>query len=500
MAVALVCALAAATVWDARRATADSGGHLHNSYIFMDCADDGDTIEVNEGDQFVVEGEGHGPHARSFRGEHTSVWFSTSIDSDADAAALLFVDVPNLDSVEKSFWSDGNSLTYESFTFRFNTTEDQIAEADETFKIDMSRDDNEYHDDTGKRNVCTVKIIDDEITVRGVRIISSPADGTTYRTGESIEIEVEFTDEVAAVAANLDSMSIYLGDAVHAGDWRGATYARANGATKAIYAYEVKSGDLDTNGITISRSEASALGSGAFVARDEDDRDGRGVLHNFDAQANVAGHQVDGRGRVTEVEVASTPGDGRAYRVGEDILVDVTFDGAVDVSGTPVVALWFAESAYRAASYLSGTGTQTLRFRYRVRAGDQDLDGLTIGAQTEQGLGADTIKNAGTQVNAVHSYDAQRDLEAHKVWTFAPEILGSTFRLYAGGLHEQTSTGNVVRFEPSIAEHLRVSAESDSYTSWSIENLDANKGSVRNTEVREAPVRRQQLRRRRVRN
>jgi len=70
-----------------------------------------------------------------------------------------------------------------------------------------------------------------------------------------------------------------------------------------------------------------------------------------------------------------------SYKVGDTISIQVGFDNAVTVGGTPQLTL-ATGGAGRAVSYASGSGTNTLTFNYTVQAGDSsaDLDVFSTGA------------------------------------------------------------------------------------------------------------------------
>lgn len=91
---------------------------------------------------------------------------------------------------------------------------------------------------------------------------------------------------------------------------------------------------------------------------------------------------MDG-GSATAVEVAglrfsSEPRDGETYRLGEGIEVTVQFGLEVEVTGDPQLALEIGSRRVHAAlRYHEG---DTLWFRYVVRAGDRDSDGVGVPA------------------------------------------------------------------------------------------------------------------------
>lgn len=84
--------------------------------------------------------------------------------------------------------------------------------------------------------------------------------------------------------------------------------------------------------------------------------------------------------RVTPESVAGVvvPPDG-TYTAGQDLEFTVTFSGAVSVAGTPSLPITIGATP-RNATYVSGSGTGSLVFRYQVLAGDSDSDGITVGA------------------------------------------------------------------------------------------------------------------------
>ena len=114
---------------------------------------------------------------------------------------------------------------------------------------------------------------------------------------------------------------------------------------------------------------------------------------------------------MTDVGVVSSPADGRAYRVGESIEVDLTFSSEVRVVGRkPTLRLHIGDNTVK-APYSSGSGTNVLRFAYTVRAGDNDDNGISIPSNGPTELLARTIKSAQPDhldVNAFHNSTAAR--------------------------------------------------------------------------------------------
>ncbi|GAB3868491.1 hypothetical protein GCM10028824_13540 [Hymenobacter segetis] len=89
------------------------------------------------------------------------------------------------------------------------------------------------------------------------------------------------------------------------------------------------------------------------------------------------------------VSSVAVPANG-TYRAGQTLSFTVNFSEAVTVTGTPQLALTVGATA-RQAAYASGTGTTALVFSYTVQSGDQDADGIALGAL---GLNGGTLRDA----------------------------------------------------------------------------------------------------------
>ena len=84
------------------------------------------------------------------------------------------------------------------------------------------------------------------------------------------------------------------------------------------------------------------------------------------------------------------PADGW-YRVGQNLDFTVNFSENVIVSGVPTIGLTIGTTSC-SASYLSGSGSSALVFRYTVQAGDTDADG--IASASPMALNGGTIQDA----------------------------------------------------------------------------------------------------------
>ena len=158
---------------------------------------------------------------------------------------------------------------------------------------------------------------------------------------------------------------------------RSAGYVAGSGTRTLTFRYTVQEGDADADGVSVG---ANALSGGTIAGASGDP-----VSPVFEGLPPQAGHKVDAAGPVVlEVEIVSRPDRNDTYAAGEPIEVAVTFDEDVHVTGDPVVTLALGGGS-RQAALASGSGTDTLTFRYVVQEGDADADGVSIAANALTG-------------------------------------------------------------------------------------------------------------------
>ena len=109
--------------------------------------------------------------------------------------------------------------------------------------------------------------------VSAVSIVSRPADGEAYAAGETIIVEVAFSEEV--MLGGLPYIELGIG-----GQTRHATIAASLDASSRIsFAYQVQSGDTDRDGVSINANSLRLNGGGAH------DRAGNPADLSFNAVA-----------------------------------------------------------------------------------------------------------------------------------------------------------------------------------------------------------------------
>ena len=163
---------------------------------------------------------------------------------------------------------------------------------------------------------------------------------------------------------------------------------------------------------------------------------------------------------VSSVAFTSTPASGQnnTYRLNDVIDVTVTFNGAVTVTGTPQIDLTIG-STVRQADYQSGSTTTQLLFQYTVQAGDEDVDGATINANSLKLNGGGIRKNNST-INADLAHGAQTNQSGHKVDGVAPalteaEVEGDELALLYGEALDSSSQPATGDFAVTVDSEAR---------------------------------------------
>ena len=125
---------------------------------------------------------------------------------------------------------------------------------------------------------------------------------------------------------------------------------------------------------------------------------------------------------VTGVEVVSDGGDDDTYALGEVISVQVAFNEAVDVVGSPTLGIDMdpAEWGRKEAVYASGSGTAELVFTHTVIEPNYSKRGIAVLADT-LALAGGTIRSASSQTDADLAHSGLDHDSSHKVsWLRLP--------------------------------------------------------------------------------
>ena len=256
-------------------------------------------------------------------------------------------------------------------------------------------------------------IVIDTVAPTVTNVTSSTANGT-YTTGQSISIQVAFSETVNVTGT--PRLALNTGGT--------ANYSSGSGGSTLVFTYTVAAGETNAH-LDYTSINALSLNGGAI----NDAALNPAVLTL--AAPGAAGSLGANKSFVinppptTVTNVTSTAANG-AYRAGTSIAILVTFSATVAVTGTPQLAL----NSGGTASYSSGNGTATLTFVYTVAAGQSSahLDYTSTSALTLNG-GAITDVNSLAAVLTLPGTGAAGSLGANKsivIDTLAPTVTDVT--------------------------------------------------------------------------
>ena len=267
-------------------------------------------------------------------------------------------------------------------------------------------------------------------SVRSVEIISTPG---TYRTGDAIDVAVTFgvrpnrgrvTDATVHVSGQ-PRLELQIGT-----ESRQATLVDGSGTETLTFRYVVQAGDYDADGISIGAGPASLSGGTIRDASGNDaDRGFEGLRVDPDPDKR---HKVNAiRPTITRVAIVSTPAANNAYQEGERIEVEIDYSDdvrVVDTEGSLMLELTIGENKPKAALVARRTDARKLVFRYTVRSGDYDADGISIGSDA---LGDDgqIVDRVGDEVD--RAFDPLPNQSGHMVR--AEVVLQIPLNLTVGG-------------------------------------------------------------------
>ena len=228
---------------------------------------------------------------------------------------------------------------------------------------------------------------------------------TTLNAGQTIQITLDVDSGTTANTSIGSGWGLSAAEiTASAGTISNLQYSGANG----IYTFDYTAASIGGS-VTISiAADAYKTGSGPTASPGN--------------QATSLSLTVVADSTAPTISSLAIPSGGAdsTFVAGNTVDVTVSFDESVNVvttGGTPYITLNVG-GVSKTASYLSGTGTSTLTFRYTVAAGDTDTDGISIGANSLT-LNGGTIKD-GAGNAATTTFAAVAAASAAKVDTTAP--------------------------------------------------------------------------------
>ena len=246
--------------------------------------------------------------------------------------------------------------------------------------------------------------VDGRPYVQGITVTSSPPDGwEAYRANQVIEITFGFNTDVVVEGDVHVGMFVGLFDLNWRDRFREAGYLRGSGAETLVFGYTVRPGDMDSMGIALpTGTESTGFGGdGAIMAKGTDVK----INPNFPGPTRFTEHKIDAEPpTVSSVSIISRPANGQAYAIGEVVRVEVEFSEGVTLRGDMGLDLDVGAVARQATlqSVPERSFVNSLAFHYTVQQGDEDADGIGIGANSLTINGGGLYDIAGNSAGLSH--------------------------------------------------------------------------------------------------
>ena len=217
-------------------------------------------------------------------------------------------------------------------------------------------------------------------TAPTVSSVSSSTSNGTYKVGDSISVQVNFSEVVNVTGTPQLTLETGSSDQV-------LNYASGSGSSTLTFSYTVQAGD---NSADLDYIGTSALALNSGTIRDAASNNATLTLASPGAANSLGANKaivIDTT--APAINAVSVPANA-TYVAGDNLDFTVNFSESVTVTGTPRIALTVGGNI-RYASYVSGSGGAALVFRWTVPAGDSDTNGITLGSL---GLNGGTLKDA----------------------------------------------------------------------------------------------------------
>ncbi|XKH39012.1 autotransporter-associated beta strand repeat-containing protein [Azospirillum doebereinerae] len=201
----------------------------------------------------------------------------------------------------------------------------------------------------------------DSVAPTVTNVTSGTANGT-YTTGETISIQVTFSE--AVTVNGTPTLALNTG--------RTATYSGGSGSNTLTFTYTVQAGDTS--------ADLDAIGTGALAGSVADAVGNAGIL------TLTAPGDVRSLGQNKDIVIDTTPPTIRSvvvpndgpYGVGKTLSFFVQVSEVVLVNGTPTITLDIGGQTRQAVYNAAASTGSSLRFDYVVHAGDSDTDGIAV--------------------------------------------------------------------------------------------------------------------------
>ena len=333
-----------------------------------------------------------------------------------------------LDSGGTASYSSGSGTSQITYSYTISASENSSDLNVSTFNVGDLTDDVSIASTASlpvSSNLSDNKDLIIDTTSPTITNISSTILDGTYGLGQNIDIDVTF-DEI--VTTSTSSLSLDNGAT--------ASYLSGSGTSIITYRYTVaateSSADLNVSSITIGDSQdlvANIIDS-TIPASD--------LATNKAIIINTTPPSITG--------ITSAIADG-LYSTGQDIDIVVSFSEIVNLSNTTL-----SLDTSGVASYLSGSGTNSITFRYTISAGESSLD-LDVSSITA----GDALSAYGNPIDTTLPGANLATSKAIVIDTISPTITNITSTTPGDGLY---SLGQVIEIIVTFSEPVNTTGSS----------------------------------------
>jgi plastocyanin len=276
-----------------------------------------------------------------------------------------------------------------------------------------------------------------------VGVTSTKPDGS-YRQGEVIDIEIEFTESVDVTG--IPQLELEMD-----GDNVSVDYASGSGSKILVFQYTVGSNENSDN---LDYSAAGSLSFSGGTIKDSANNNAALTLPSPGA-TNSLGHNqniVIDNTAPTVIDINATTANG-TYRVGTVIPIEVFFSETVIVVGIPQITLAFDDGT-KAVNYTDGTNSNRLVFNYTIENGE-NTNNLDYSAAGSLSFSGGTIKDvAGNDADlALFSPGAPGSLGDNKqlvIDTTSPTVV--SFTIYDSALNKYETATVTLEFSEAVSD------------------------------------------------
>gem|GEM_PF-1828912 len=294
----------------------------------------------------------------------------------------------------------------------------------------------------------------------------------TLVAGDTLTITVDANEDLLE-GSGTPSLELEVGSKTET-----ATFKEINSSGNAVFEYEVRDGDNDSDGI-----EVTALNPGTNGLEDKAGND-LDVITGFTYPVNL---NVNADAKAPTINAITSADSGSTLEVGNELNITLDADEPLLNNGTAKLTLNIGGTV-RTASFSQINGDNNAEFTYTIQNGDQDNNGVLVtdidldpnGLEDDQGNDLDTKTGFNFPVNLDVNAN---DNTSPKITKLTPSPDSGT--LAAGDTLEVAVTTDEEILEPSGADPTLTLTFSDSGTTGtaSFQEIDSDGNAIFTYEI-----------------